>query len=630
MKPTRFLSSISVGGLLLGGLVAAAPSAGAGAFGYDKLTAVQKRHVSGALAEALGPAAARRNAVAGLTPAAAPGCAGRHGGNVKVNQNCLNVTDADLAGRGQSQNETWVAVNPNDRSQVIATYNDYRRGDGTCGVSYSHDGGRRWADATAPNGFVRGTAFGGRPREYFQASGDTSVAWDTRGNAYLSCQEFKRGSAVSPDADQSSGFYVHRSTGNGGASFGFPGRPVAEHDDTAGAGNFLLDKQLMTVDAHVRSPYRDRVYVTWTSFAEDGTGYIYGAYSADYGEHFSAPVLISSDSALCPQTYGVPTPHGRCNNNQFSQPVTAADGTLYVAWANYNTANSGADNHFQVLVARSADGGRTFSAPVKATDYYELPDCDTYQGEGKNPGRACVPEKGAGTNSVFRAANYPNIAVDPAHPARVVVTMGSYLNRNSNEASGCAPAGLTPAVEGLGSLYTGVKNGGCNNDIVLTSSGDGGASFTGTATDVRKLPLVSGGGRQARSDQFWQGTVFSPAGTLVTAYFDRQYGSDESTGFSDITVTTSRDLTHFTHTRATSSAMPPPSQFGGQFYGDYIAVDATATTAYPVWSDTRNAALFLCPGTGTAGNPPRLCHASAANASIANDQDVYTTAVPIR
>lgn len=115
----------------------------------------------------------------------------------------------------------------------------------------------------------------------------------------------------------------------------------------------------------------------------------------------------------------------------------------------------------------------------------------------------------------------------------------------------------------------------------------------------------------------------------MTAYYDRQYGSDESTGYSDITVTTSTDLTHFTSTRATSSSMPPPSEFTGQFMGDYIMVDATATTAYPVWSDTRNADLFLCPGTGTTGHPPHLCHASASNASIANDEDIYTAAVPI-
>ena len=628
MRTRRTLSIVASGALLLGGLALSAPGASAKAFGYKDLTPTQKRHASGALTEELGPQRAAQQ-LANVQRATAQACAGRQGDNVKVNQNCLNVTDQPLAGRGQAQNETWVAVNPNDPKQIISSYNDYRRGDGTCGVSFSGDGGRTWADSTTPNGFVRGTAFGGKPREYFQAGGDTSVAWDTRGNAYLSCQEFKRGSAVTADPDQSSAFYVYRSTGNGGASFNFPGRPVAEHNDLAGAGTFLLDKQLLTVDDHVSSPYRDRVYVTWTTFADDGTGYIYGAYSADYGEHFSAPVLISKDSALCPQGFGIPTPQGRCNNNQFSDPITAPDGTLYVTWANYNTAQSGSDNHFQVLVAHSTDGGQTFSDPVKAADYYDLPDCDTYQGAGKDPFRDCVPEKGTGANSVFRATNYPYIVVDPTNSKKVVVTTGSYINRDSNETNGCTPAGLTPLADGLGSLYTGVKTGGCNNGVVLTSSTDGGNTFTGTTTDVRQLPVVGDNANAARSDQFWQGAAYTPSGSLVTAFYDRQYGSDESTGYSDITVTTTKDLTHFTSTRATTSSMPPPSQFNGQFYGDYFQVSASNTTAYPVWSDTRTPALFLCPGTGTPGNPPQLCQASAGNASVANDEDIFTAAVPL-
>jgi hypothetical protein len=76
-----------------------------------------------------------------------------------------------------------------------------------------------------------GVGHEGTPREYFQASGDPSVAWDTRGNAYYTCLEFKRGSAVTEDADASSAFYLYRSTGTGGASWNFTGRPVAEQND---------------------------------------------------------------------------------------------------------------------------------------------------------------------------------------------------------------------------------------------------------------------------------------------------------------------------------------------------------------------------------------------------------------
>ena len=52
-------------------------------------------------------------------------------------------------------------------------------------------------------------------------------------------------------------------------------------------------------------------------------------------------------------------------------------------------------------------------------------------------------------------------------------------------------------------------------------------------------------------------------------------------------------------------------------------------TAYPVWSDTRPQDLFLCPGTGTPGNPPQVCNGAGVNFSPANDQDIFTAAVSV-
>src|SRR4051812_18313677 len=432
--------------VVTGSTAAAAP------FGYAQLNSIQKRLASGLLTSELGgvQAAARPAAPAGQFKSTTATCTDRFDGNVKVNQNCQNVTDPDLQGRAQAQNETWVAIDPNNANHVISSYNDYRRGDGTCGVSYSQDAGRTWADSTTPNGFTRGTAFGGA-RQYWQAGGDTSVAWDTRGNAYLSCQVFMRGLVASANPDQSSAFYVFRSTGTDGASWNFPGRPVVEHNDVAGAGDFLLDKQLLTVDNSRTSRFRDRVYVTWTTFAADGTGYIYESHSADYGETFSAPVLVSSTSELCDNTFGLPTPQGTCNENQFSQPFTAPDGTLYVTYANFNNAVTAPENRNQMLLSKSTDGGVTFSPPVRAGYYNELPDCATYQ-NGADPGRACVPEKGPSFNSIFRAGNYAVGAVDPTSPSRVVITYGSYINRDSNESTGRTPARVGPQ---RGSPYTG-------------------------------------------------------------------------------------------------------------------------------------------------------------------------------
>src|SRR5256884_9921120 len=157
-------------------------------------------------------------------------CPNNQSANIKVNQNCLNLTDPDLQGRGQAQNEESIAADPNQPNHIIASYNDYRRGDGTCGVSYSLDKGRTWNEATTPNNFTRNPVSTGNtfPREYWQASGDTSVGWDSKGNAYLSCQMFKRGPATAGDPDRASGVFVFRSTQNNGASYNFPGRPVVQ------------------------------------------------------------------------------------------------------------------------------------------------------------------------------------------------------------------------------------------------------------------------------------------------------------------------------------------------------------------------------------------------------------------
>ena len=205
------------------------------------------------------------------------------------------------------------------------------------------------------------------------------MAWDTRGNAYLTCLFFDRGAAISQNPDESSAFYVFRSTGTGGASWNFPGRPVAEFSDPAAGGAIFLDKELMAIDDHRQSPFRDRIYVSWTRFASDGTAYIFLAYSRDYGESFSSPRLVSRDSALCVNTAGVPTPLGRCSVNQFSQPFTGPDGTLYVTWANYNVTAppSTGDNRSQMLAGAfdrrrqhvlGAGQGRRLLRPARLRD----------------------------------------------------------------------------------------------------------------------------------------------------------------------------------------------------------------------------------------------------------------------
>ena len=553
---------------------------------------------------------------------------GHRGSNVKVNANCLNLTDTDLQGRGQAQNETWIAVDPNNSQHLVGSYNDYRRGDGTCGVSYSLNGGRTWADTTTPNGFTRGD-FVGTAREYWQASGDTSVAWDTKGNAYLSCQVFNRGDGVSPEPGPVQRLLrlpLHR----------HPGRVVQlprprrwrRINDTAGAGNSLLDKQLLTVDNNKGSKFADRVYVTWTTFAADGTGYIYEAYSKDYGESFSAPVLVSRNSRLCGNTFGLPTPQGKCNENQDSQPFV---GTGRHPVRRLQQLQQRRDRH-RTTATRSCWPARPTAArasPPRSRSPTTT-SCPT-----ATPTRAPAPTRAApacrrrarATTRSSGPATTRSARVDPTDPNRVVVTFGSYINRNSNENRGCTPTGF--AADGI-NTYTGVKDGGCNNDIVYSVSGNGGGSFSGG--DDRPA-AAAGGHRRPEADQHRPvlagRRVHLNRDPRRVSYYDRSYGDDNTTGYSDITVSASHDRVTFAHKRATSSSMPPPTQFAGQFYGDYAGHRGHRHHRLPAVVRHPHRRRVPLPRHRNPGAPPTVCSGSAPNAPFANDQDIYTAGVPI-
>jgi hypothetical protein len=227
---------------------------------------IQKRILSGfaSFEAGIGVSSKATAARAGarMSNAAVTLCPGSIGPNVLVNQNCLNVSDPALQGRGQAQNETAIAENPLNPRQIITGFNDYRRGDGNCYGAFSSNGGSSWTDTTIPMGFTNGANFGGVARQYWQAGGDPSVAWDSRGNAYFDCQVFMRGPGTTNNPDLSSAVYVFRSTGDGGASWNFTGHPAVETFNSNPA--VLTDKPYMTIDNNPNSPFRDRIYVTWT------------------------------------------------------------------------------------------------------------------------------------------------------------------------------------------------------------------------------------------------------------------------------------------------------------------------------------------------------------------------------
>jgi hypothetical protein len=651
-RRTRLLALLGGVLVLIGGMAVLTPSSviRAKAFDPNKAPKVQQRLLSQAADNALGFRAVTPNASSGLSNyipggKSAPSCPTTLGDNVKVNQNCLNITAPNLQGRGQAQNETAIAINPLNSKQLIAAENDYIRGDGLCGLQYSRDGGKTWQESAVPNEFVRGSDFTGNTtaRMYWQGGCDPTVAWDSRGDAYLADGLFNRGSGVSDNPDDSSSVYVYRSVGNGGASWSFPGTPVITSflPTTPDSGLPLIDKQYMAIDNNPESKFRDRIYVTWTLFDTDGTAYIYEASSGDFARSFSSPVLVSENSSLCPNDYSqfgvVPKNGNKCDENQFSDPFVGRDGALYVAYNNFNTTAAtntaaGTDNRTQVLLSKSTDGGLTFGAPVQVGFYYDLPDCSTYQGQDEF--RACVPEQGSQQHSIFRASNYPSGGADPANNDHVIITYGSYINQDSNEttsgngSTGCAPNGTDPDV--FAQLYSGVKTPACANKILVSESWNEGNSFSATGADPRTVAIVPQQAAQAHTDQWFQWFGFDKDGRAVTSYYDRQYGTDITDGSNDITLSSQvkgSSALNFNSVRVTTSSMPNPTQFpnaqgNSTFFGDYSGL-AVWDTAHPLWADTRSTDLFDCPNS----SPPALCLLSLPNGQIANDEDVFTATV---
>jgi hypothetical protein len=262
------------------------------------------------------------------------------------------------------QNETAIAVDPNDPNRLVAGANDYVTRTWTCTVSgtpcsalgdaysgtyFSNDGGQTWC-CTATDPAHLGTLIPGVEHLTggpYDAGGDPAVAFDSRGRAFYAGLGFNRTSAPNTVT-------VSRGTFSGGSlSWSAPTFIGATTSPAT-----LNDKEWIAVDSNVSSPFRDRIYVTWTRFlfnAHNGRytqSPIFFVSSSDGGQTFTAPKSISGNVL-----YG-----------QGSHPVVGPDGALYVFWdgaARLATKDS-------TYMVKSTDGGATWGSPVKVSELNEI------------------------------------------------------------------------------------------------------------------------------------------------------------------------------------------------------------------------------------------------------------------
>jgi hypothetical protein len=295
-------------------------------------------------------------------------------------------------GQAETEAEPYLAIDPENDLRLLASYQEGRFADGGCRSltwAFSKNGGRKWSEgAVSGLTHISGGAF--------EKTSDPWVAYGPGGRAYLASLLFN-------ETRPENGVYVSASE-DGGRNWG---PPVAVH---LGDINNFDDKEAVIVDTYADSPFRGRVYVAWDTVGQNSQ-ILRVAWSDDGGQSFSRTVdvertaanigviplvgpggvvhlvwlratggnnviIVASRSEDGGATWSPLVQVGRIENRGVNQlrtgelPAAAVDphsGRLYVVWPDVFFQPGDFIGPDEVALARSDDGGRTWSAKQKVS-----------------------------------------------------------------------------------------------------------------------------------------------------------------------------------------------------------------------------------------------------------------------
>jgi len=490
--------------------------------------------------------------------------------NVRANQDC----------GFRQQAEEWVAVNPTDPRNIVASSNDSKYSGNRTGVEFSLDGGKHWGDSELPVGRLAADFIPGGEWS-FDAITDPAHAWDADGNLYYSAvafdvfQDFNSALVVWKANSCLQGSALH-TPGDGSCEPEFvepiSATGIAPSNNFADPDHFADDKNLMAADAFPGSPFKNNVYVTWTIFRFDDSGLyvespIFFTRSEDGGQTWTDPLEISGGSADCVggDTFDASEDPDTCNFDQGSYPVVGADGSVNVVFNNCNTPEAaplGGVGICQQMFVKSTDAGDTWTDPVVVSDDIglqpfsvpdnEIPDCPLF--------RQCLPPNG------YRMNDFPSLGIDE-DTGRLAVFWADFRNGG--------PCTTDPDLD-----LPVLPCDNMNNDVFVSISKDRGVTWSGAKQVTRNMKAQ------------WQpwGDV-GEDGNLYVGYYDRRFDQCEDTGCNDISLASSHGGKNWSSRRISTGSMPNvpcdanPFQCG--FAGDYMSIQFANGKVYMVWADSR-------------------------------------------
>jgi hypothetical protein len=367
-------------------------------------------------------------------------------------------------------NEIAVAVDPEDPDNIVAGSNDYfyrfnnstgaRQAIVPTGFFTTTDGGETWVDGQIPMRTGNG-------------AGDPSPAFDAKHNVVLMAQLENTGGQGGPFVSQGN-VSVSRSTDDG-LHWSAPITVFKGHGAGIGPANgaVFYDKEWITVDNNPSSDFYGRAYLTTSRFLNGLQGSyaespIWFSYSDNGGLTWSAPKEISGSHPSCTYQETGPADSTDCDEDQFSIPEVASDGTLYVHFLNGQNDDAWEvdfDFDNQIMVVKSTDGGGTFTNPTPAA---QLED-----------GLSDMPYSVIARQTIWghqiRWTSAGNISVNPTNPNDITVVWSDRGTKNPNATEGCFDS-----LPGDPPDYDPCNAGPSSNTNVYTSrSTNGGVSWTG-------------------------------------------------------------------------------------------------------------------------------------------------------